>query len=215
MPDRTSTLQPFRNGALSEGSFAVSDSLTDAAQGIIDVRFALSLTEVKVLVRHAPDRPLLIVVTVLSRIGAFALTAGLAGLVLWNVDALQANLLERVTLMIAGGLAGLMAFRMLVERMWRRAIRKSLFQPAQVLHVTSDGHALTIEDEHVKTRIALSGIERLVGLKDHLIFHRRRTAFLALPRTAFAQPEAFDAFASFLQSRMAHQIQDPILEKDS
>nr|WP_255726493.1 YcxB family protein [Microvirga sp. ACRRW] len=89
---------------------------------------------------------------------------------------------------------------MLFERRWRSSIRKSLFHPAQTLHVTSDGHALTIEDEHVITRIAFSGIERLARLDSHLIFYRKRKAILALPKAAFAQPEAFDAFASFMQS---------------
>ncbi len=192
----------------------MSDALEKAAQGIIDVRFTPSLAELKVLVRHVPDRPYLAIVTILSRIGAFAVTAGLAGLVLWNFDTLQASRLEKITLVIASGLAGLMAFRLVFERGWRRSIRKSLFHPAQILHVTCDGHALTIEDDHVRTRIAFSGIERLVRSKSHLIIYRKRTSILALPKAAFEQSEIFDAFASFLQSRVsAHQTHKPISEK--
>ncbi len=192
----------------------MSDTLTNAAQGIIDVRFTPSPADLKVLVRNVPDRLYLVVGTILSRIGAFAVTAGLAGLVLWNLDMLQASVLEKVTLAIAGGLIGLMGFRMLFEAGWRRSIRKSVFHPAQTLHVTSDGQSLTIEDEHVRTRISFSGIERWVKLESHLIFYRKRDAILALPKAAFTQPEAFDAFASFLQSRLAtDHIQQPISEK--
>ncbi|MGO4387712.1 YcxB family protein [Microvirga sp. 2YAF29] len=192
----------------------MSDAFEKAAQGIIDVRFTPSPADMKVLARHVPDRPYLVIVTVLSRIGAFAVMAGLAGLVLWNLDALQASFPEKATLTIGGGLAGLMAFRMLFEKGWRRSIRKSLFHPAQSLHVTSDGHALTITDEHVRTRIAFAGIERMARLEAHLIFYRKRDALLALPKAAFAQPEAFDAFASFMQSRMAaDNFQQTISEK--
>ncbi|WP_423790755.1 YcxB family protein [Microvirga solisilvae] len=192
----------------------VSDLVKNAAQGIIDVSFTPSLADLKVLVRNVPDRLCFAIVTILSRIGAFAIAAALAGLVLWNVDAIQASVLENVTLAIAGGLIGLMAFRMLFERRWRSSIRKSLFHHAQTLHVTSDGQALTIEGEHVKTCIAFAGIERLAKLETHLIFYRKRDAILALPKAAFAQPEAFEAFASFMQSRMAaDQTQQPVLEK--
>ena len=137
----------------------MSDAFEKAAQGIIDVRFTPSLTELKVLVRHVPDRPYLVIVTILSRIGAFAIMAGLTGLVLWNLDALQASFLEKITFAIAGGLIGLMAFRMLFEEGWRRSIRNPLFDPTRTLHVTGDGSALTIEDEHVRTRIAFAGID--------------------------------------------------------
>ena len=192
----------------------MSDSLEKAALGIIDVRFTPSASDLKVLVRHVPDRAYHAIVTILSRTGAFAVAAGVSGLVLWNFQALQASMLEKITLAIAGGLVGLMAFRMLVEGAWQRSIRKSLFLPAQSLHVTSDGHALTIEDEHVRTRIAFSGIERLARLESHLVVYRKRMLILALPKAAFAQPEIFDAFASFLQSRMAaHQTHQPMSEK--
>lgn len=192
----------------------MSDTVNNAAQGIIDVRFNPSPADLKALVRHGPDRFYLPIITVLSRIGAFAVTAGLAGLLLWTMDVLEASFLEKVTLTIAGGLIGLMAFRMLFENGWRRSIRKSPFHPAQSLHVTSDAHALTIEDEHVRTRIGFPGIERLVRRDNHLIISRNQVSILALPKGAFAQPEAFDAFASFLQSRIAaHQIHKPISEK--
>ncbi len=192
----------------------MSDTLTNAAQGIIDVRFTPSLAELKVIVRDSPDRLCFAIVTILSRIGAFAVAAGLAGLVLWNVDAIQASVLEKVTLAIAGGLIGLMAFRVVFERKWRHSIRESLFHPARTLHVTSDGQALTIEDEHVRTCIVFSGIERLSRLESHLIFYRKRKAVVALPKDAFDQPEPFEAFASFMQSRVAaDRTQQPVSEK--
>ena len=194
----------------------MSDSLEKAAQGIIDVRFTPSASDLRAVMRLDPDRPFYILLTVLSRMGAFALAAGLTGLCLWGLGQFTHDPLQDLTLAIGGGLVGLVAFRQLAERSWRRLIRKRLFNPSQPLHVTGDGQALTIEDEHIRSRIVLSGIDRLIRSSTHLVLFRNRASVLALPRAAFERPEIFDAFASFLSSSLAaRDAHEPISEKTS
>lgn len=193
----------------------MSDSLINAAQGIVDVRFTPSIADLRALMRLDPNRPYDIVLTFLSRIGAFALAASLTGAALWISGLFGQDFVQHLTFSIAGGLAGIVAFRLLAERSWQQGVlRKSLFYPTRALHILSDGHALTIADEHTQSRIAFSGIDRLTESSSHLVLYQDRTPILALPKAAFEQPEVFDAFASFLQSHMAaHHTHKSIPEK--
>jgi hypothetical protein len=194
----------------------VSESLKNAKQGILDVRFTPSPADLKVLLRADPNRSLYIILTVLSRIGAFAAAAGLTGLVLWASGLFAQDPLQHLSLSIAGGLAGITAFRVLVESIWRKRIRRSLFHPARPLHITSDGQALEIEDAHIKSRIAFSGIDRLITSPTHLVLFQDHASVIVLPKAAFEKPEVFDAFASFMQARVAaHHTRQSLLEKTS
>lgn len=192
----------------------MSAPLKNAAQGIIDVQFSPAASELKVLVRLDPNRFFYVVLTLLSRIGAFALTAALTGAALWASGSFAQDFLESLTLSIAGGLAGIVAFRLIVEKSWRQRIRKALCDQTRDLRVIGDGEALTIEDEHVSSRFALSGIDRLIASSTHLVLFQDRRAILALPRAAFDPPEMFEAFVAYMQGRVsAHQTHQPISEK--
>lgn len=194
----------------------MSDSLKKAAQGIIDVWFTPSTSDLRILVRLDPDRPFYIVLTVLSRLGAFALAAGLTLAGLWASGLLDQDMVQNLTLAVAGGLIGIVAFRLLVEKAWRRHIHRSLFKPSRHMHVTSNGQALTIEDEHAQSRIAFSGIDRVIEVPTHLVLYQDRTSIIALPKAAFGKPEDFKAFASFLKNLVAaHHTHQPISEKTS
>lgn len=192
----------------------MSDALEKAAQGIIDVRFTLSTSDLKVLVRLDPDRPFYIILTLFSRLGAFALATALTGAAVLASGLVERNHPEVLTLAIAGGLVGIAAFRLLVERTWRQRIRKSLFQPTRSMHVTGDGQALTVEDEHVSSRIAFSGIDHLIEAPTHLVFYQDRAAILALPKTAFENQEIFAVFTAFLQSIVVRDTAKPHLKGD-
>ncbi len=191
----------------------MSDSVKNAAQGIIDVRFTPSVSELRVLARFGPDRPFHAILTIFSRMGAFALAAGVTGGILWALNVFSQDFLEGLALTIAGGLAGIMAFRMLVESMWRERIRRSLLDSSRRLHITSDGQAMTLQDEHARTWIAFSGIDRLIQSSTHLVLYRNRNSVLALPKAAFDKPEIFDAFASFLHGLMAARDQNKLISE--
>ncbi|WP_175493810.1 YcxB family protein [Microvirga guangxiensis] len=191
----------------------MSDALTNAALGIIDIRFTPSAADMKVLSRLASDRALIMILTVLSRLGAFAFGAILTGAAVWALGVFESDMLQTVTFAIAGGLAGVVAFRLLIEKAWHQRIRQLPLKRARNMHVIGDGHALTVEAEHIKTRIAFSGIDRVVVVPTHLVLYHERILIAALPKKAFEESQAFDAFASFLQKRIAHQTHISISEK--
>lgn len=193
----------------------MSDSLANAAQGIIDIRFTPSAADLRVLVRLDPDRPFHMILTVLSRIGAFALAAGLTGAGLWAADLLERDFLPNLISAIAGGSAGIVAFRLLVEGTWRRRIRLRLL-PGRQVRVTGDGQMLTVKDDHASVRLPFSGIDRLKEASTHLVLYRGRISIVALPKAAFEKPAVFDAFASFAKDLVtAHQNDKLISEKNS
>jgi hypothetical protein len=178
------------------------EAVTKADYGLIDVRIVPSEADLRALVRADPQRPYFIIMTILSRLGAAALSAGLTAMALWFWDQLDASLLQDYTKIVAGGLAGVLAFRLLVEQKWKRRVR-IVFSKLRPFQVTSDGKMLTTRNEHTVSQVALSGIDRLLRTPTHLILFKDRAPFLAMPRSAFDKPETLDAFAAFLDGMRA------------
>lgn len=200
---------------MSEGQSTLSDAQADAARGIINLWITPSTASRKAMVRANPHRLIFVVITIFSRVGAFSLAAFLTWVLFWALDMLAQPVLKSVALTIAGGIVGLLIFRALVEGSWKRRTHKTL-QGARPFRVVGDGRMLTIEDELITSRIAFSGIDRLVEKLSHLVIIKDGVVLLALPKTAFGSPQIFDAFASFLRGSLAaRDSHKPILEKTS
>nr|WP_246505139.1 YcxB family protein [Microvirga antarctica] len=66
-----------------------------------------------------------------------------------------------------------------------------------------------MDNEEIGFHVRLSSVSRVAETKTHLVLFKRRTPFLAIPKTAFARPDDATAFARFLGRMIAPAGQTP------
>ena len=176
------------------------------ADGVIDIAVLPTRADLRAVTRLDPDRGFYILVTLLSRVGAGALAACLAGVFLWFADPASREGLTLATGMLAAGIVGIAAFRFAVEQRWKRRIADRLAghlaSHREPFRVRADGAVLAIEEDHRIVRMDLTGFHRLAETKTHLVLFRNETPVVVLPKTAFPGPESAAAFADFLRRRI-------------
>jgi hypothetical protein len=186
---------------VSEALADVSDAVTAARNGIVDIMVVPSSGDLRVAARANPYRPYDALLTILARLGSGAVFAGLTAAFMWLMNSAEDTLVLLSTA-LAGGVVGIAAFRFAIEHQWKTRLLRDAVVRRDPYRLVGDGRSLSIEDEHTFVRVNLSGLLQLVETPRHLIVFHRHAPVLALPRTAFPRPETATAFADFLRSRI-------------
>jgi hypothetical protein len=186
---------------VSEAFAGVSDAVSAARNGVVDITVVPSAVDLRVAVRANPNRPYDALLTILARLGSGAIFAGLTAAFMWLMNSAE-DTVVLVSTALAGGVVGIAAFRFAIEHQWKIRLLRDAVARRDPYRVVGDGRSLSIEDEHTFVRVNLSGLRHVVETTRHLIVFHRHAPVLALPRAAFPRPEIATAFANFLRSRI-------------
>lgn len=189
---------------------SASPSLTDAATGRIDVTFLPEVATLFAAGRHMTDAPYLRIALRLSRIGVAALGAVLAAAVMWALGLLSAGAdpWSSAAIILWGAVGAMALWYLGAERLWRRRRLLRAIATRGPVRVMTDGEKLTIEADGEWSGCLLTKFSAVERRDEHLILVRPNSVSAALPVAAFETPAAADAFARYVDARIAEGKRD-------